>query len=205
VLGVDALVVRNANAAMLAELWSHPNASGDPAVFVHHGIRNRSRGPGVRAVSARVGGAAGELGHIVDDAQGPECRCGRRGCLETFASTKAIREQYQQLKGSRRKATSPSEPSPAMPVRVACSTNWPRPAGTPTQSTEGAGAVGSGDRPYVDLVRRWLMEDQVAPKKQRHTARRVGQRLNEEEQARIGESTVRNLVARLRIEIGAEH
>ena len=36
-LGVDALVARNANAAMLAELWSHPNASGDPAVFVTMG------------------------------------------------------------------------------------------------------------------------------------------------------------------------
>jgi transposase len=58
--------------------------------------------------------------------------------------------------------------------------------------------------PYVDLVRRWLMEDQAAPKKQRHTARRIWQRLVEEEEARIGESTVRNLVARLRIEIAAD-
>jgi transposase len=58
--------------------------------------------------------------------------------------------------------------------------------------------------PYVDLVRRWLIEDQAAPRKQRHTARRVWQRLIEEEGARIGESTVRNLVARLRVEIGAE-
>ena len=51
--------------------------------------------------------------------------------------------------------------------------------------------------PYVDLVRGWLMEDLSAPRKQRHTARRVWQRLIEEEDARIGESTVRNLVARL--------
>jgi transposase len=58
--------------------------------------------------------------------------------------------------------------------------------------------------PYVDLVRRWLLEDQVAPRKQRHTARRIWQRLIEEEGARIGESTVRNLVARLRVEIGAD-
>jgi transposase len=58
--------------------------------------------------------------------------------------------------------------------------------------------------PYVDLVRRWLLEDQAAPRKQRHTARRIWQRLIEEEQARIGESTVRNLVARLRLEIGAD-
>jgi transposase len=58
--------------------------------------------------------------------------------------------------------------------------------------------------PYVDLVRRWLIEDQVAPRKQRHTARRIWQRLIEEEHAAVGESTVRNLVARLRIEIGAD-
>jgi transposase len=57
---------------------------------------------------------------------------------------------------------------------------------------------------YVDLVRRWLIEDLTAPKKQRHTARRIWQRLVEEEDARVGESTVRNLVARLRVEIGAD-
>ena len=58
--------------------------------------------------------------------------------------------------------------------------------------------------PYVDLVRRWLIEDLSAPKKQRHTARRIWQRLVEEEDARLGESTVRSLVARLRTEIGAD-
>ena len=57
--------------------------------------------------------------------------------------------------------------------------------------------------PYVDLVRQWLLEDVTAPKKQRHTGRRVWQRLAEEEGAQVGESTLRNLVARLRIEIGA--
>ena len=29
---------------------------------------------------------AGEIGHLVVDADGPECRCGHRGCLETFVS-----------------------------------------------------------------------------------------------------------------------
>ena len=56
---------------------------------------------------------------------------------------------------------------------------------------------------HVDLVRRWLIEDLAVPRKQRHTARRVWQRLVEEEGAQVGESTVRNLVARLRVEIGA--
>ena len=56
---------------------------------------------------------------------------------------------------------------------------------------------------HVELVRRCLVEDLTVPRKQRHTARRIWQRLVEEEDAQVGESTVRNLVARLRVEIGA--
>ncbi len=50
-------------------------------------------------------------------------------------------------------------------------------------------------------IRRWLTEDLDAPKKQRHTARRVWQRLLEEENAVVAESSVRNLVAQLKVEI----
>ncbi len=56
--------------------------------------------------------------------------------------------------------------------------------------------------PYVDTIRRWLVEDLSAPRKQRHTARRVWQRLLEEEGAVVAESSVRNLVAELRVEVG---
>jgi predicted NBD/HSP70 family sugar kinase len=35
-------------------------------------------------------GIAGELGHVVVDANGPICRCGNRGCLETIASAPAL-------------------------------------------------------------------------------------------------------------------
>lgn len=38
-----------------------------------------------------AGGRAGELGHVRVRPDGPRCRCGRRGCLETFASTDALR------------------------------------------------------------------------------------------------------------------
>ena len=37
-----------------------------------------------------VGGTAGEIGHATIDEQGPICRCGNRGCLETFAAAPAI-------------------------------------------------------------------------------------------------------------------
>ncbi len=37
-----------------------------------------------------ISGAAGELGHMVIDARGPRCHCGRRGCLEALVGTAAI-------------------------------------------------------------------------------------------------------------------
>lgn len=44
----------------------------------------------------------------------------------------------------------------------------------------------------------WLAADRLAPRKQRHTARRVWQRLSEEHDAQLGESTVRRYVAEVR-------
>lgn len=52
--------------------------------------------------------------------------------------------------------------------------------------------------PYKALIDGWLAEDKDAPRKQRHTARRVWQRLVEEQGAQVGESTVRRYVARVR-------
>jgi transposase len=56
---------------------------------------------------------------------------------------------------------------------------------------------------YEATVRGWLVADLDAPRKQRHTARRVWQRLVEEQGAVVGESSVRALVARLRAEVGS--
>ena len=58
--------------------------------------------------------------------------------------------------------------------------------------------------PHAETVRCWLTEDLSAPRKQRHTARRVWQRLVEEEGAQVGESSVRALVAELRVEVGLD-
>jgi glucokinase len=41
-------------------------------------------------VNFGVGGAGGELGHMVVDPQGPRCGCGNRGCAESFATGPAI-------------------------------------------------------------------------------------------------------------------
>ena len=39
-------------------------------------------------------GMAGEIGHLVHDPTGPLCPCGRRGCLELYASGSGVRRQW---------------------------------------------------------------------------------------------------------------
>ena len=41
------------------------------------------------------GGGAGEIGHIVVQENGDLCRCGKRGCLETVASARAVIQQMK--------------------------------------------------------------------------------------------------------------
>ena len=41
------------------------------------------------------GFGAGEIGHVTVDPEGEPCRCGRRGCLETVASTRAMLERAE--------------------------------------------------------------------------------------------------------------
>ena len=55
--------------------------------------------------------------------------------------------------------------------------------------------------PHRATIRGWLTEDLAAPRKQRHTARRVWQRLVDEEGARVAESSVRRYVRAIRAEL----
>lgn len=58
---------------------------------------------------------------------------------------------------------------------------------------------------YVEIVDGWLVADREVPKKQRHTARRIWQRLVAEHGATCSEVTVSRYVGRRRIELGLEH
>jgi len=58
--------------------------------------------------------------------------------------------------------------------------------------------------PWVTIVDAWLIEDENAPRKQRHTARRVWQRLVAEHHATLAEVTVSRYVARRRVELGLD-
>ncbi len=56
--------------------------------------------------------------------------------------------------------------------------------------------------PYRALIDEWLVADREAPRKQRHTAKRVWQRLLDEYGADVAETTVREYVRRRRGELG---
>jgi transposase len=81
-------------------------------------------------------------------------------------------------------------------VRAALANAVPPQRKTPVRRSPAVGA-------YQDTVRAWLVEDLSAPRKQRHTARRIWQRLIEEKGGVMAESSVRHLVARLRRELNS--
>ena len=45
-------------------------------------------------------GFAGEIGHTIVDPDGRECGCGRKGCLETYASASGLRRTVYELMGT---------------------------------------------------------------------------------------------------------
>lgn len=79
-------------------------------------------------------------------------------------------------------------------VRQALASSVPPPRKPPERAAPALG-------PHKDTIRAWLVSDQSAPKKQRHTARRIWQRLLTEQDAQVSESTVRAYVASVREEL----
>lgn len=89
-LGVPVHVDNDANLGALGELvWGGGRGVKDLAyIKVASGV-----GAGL-VIDGRVyrgpGGTAGEIGHITLDESGPVCRCGNRGCLETFTAARYV-------------------------------------------------------------------------------------------------------------------
>lgn len=90
---LPARVDNDANAALLAD---HFLGHGNPnclLVQITRGI-----GASVLLNDEFVDGddhAAGEIGHVVIDPNGPACTCGKRGCLETYVSAIALRDRIR--------------------------------------------------------------------------------------------------------------
>ncbi|MGL6257930.1 sugar metabolism global transcriptional regulator Mlc [Vibrio sp. WXL103] len=93
VTGLPVFIANDTRAWALAEkLYGHSQDNDNSVLIsIHHGL-----GAGIivdgRVLQGRHGNI-GELGHIQIDPEGKRCHCGNRGCLETVASSQAIREQ----------------------------------------------------------------------------------------------------------------
>ncbi|MFP8944634.1 ROK family protein [Streptomyces fenghuangensis] len=89
-LGVEVHVDNDANLGALGELvWGSGRGARDLAyIKVASGV-----GAGL-VIDGQIyrgpGGTAGEIGHITLDESGPVCRCGNRGCLETFTAARYV-------------------------------------------------------------------------------------------------------------------
>lgn len=59
--------------------------------------------------------------------------------------------------------------------------------------------------PHAATIRGWLTDDQKAPRKQRHTARRIWERLVDEHGADVAESSVRRYVRECRRQLHLDH
>ncbi|MFC7359179.1 ROK family transcriptional regulator [Nocardioides astragali] len=100
-LGVPVTVENDANLGALGEHRVGAGQGHDCLVYLKVGS---GVGGGVildGALFRGGGGTAGEVGHLTLDDRGPLCRCGGRGCLESYASADAVRAQVEeQLPGA---------------------------------------------------------------------------------------------------------
>ena len=83
------LINRN-RAGALAEYWYGANKGNRSLVYVSLGL---GVGCGIMIgglLYEGASGAAGEIGHMVLDINGPKCGCGNKGCFEALASRTAI-------------------------------------------------------------------------------------------------------------------
>ena len=89
--------VNDANAAALGELWQGTAKDAQSFVLIALGT-----GVGAGVVTggklvAGAFGAGGEIGHVtVNRAETESCGCGRKGCLEQYASAKGVVRIYKQ-------------------------------------------------------------------------------------------------------------
>ncbi len=89
-LGVPVYVDNDANLGALGEkVWGSGRGATDLAyIKIASGV-----GAGLvinNEIYRGPGGTAGEIGHITLDEAGPVCRCGNRGCLETFTAARYV-------------------------------------------------------------------------------------------------------------------
>lgn len=95
--GVPVVMENEANLSALGE-WAHCHDTNEMLyISVHSGI-----GVGIIMKNQLVkgkNGYAGELGHTIIEVDGRPCPCGNRGCLEQYASERALFAELSAQKG----------------------------------------------------------------------------------------------------------
>ncbi|MDE1163335.1 MAG: ROK family transcriptional regulator [Acidobacteriaceae bacterium] len=94
-LGLRVELENDANACLLSELWfGHVDRVRNVVLLaISEGVGAAVLAEG-RLVTGRDG-LAGEFGHICVDPSGPRCGCGKNGCWEMFASSRAALRYYR--------------------------------------------------------------------------------------------------------------
>ncbi|MGB5370038.1 MAG: ROK family protein [Flavobacteriaceae bacterium] len=95
--GLPVHIANDANAAALGELYFGSGRNMKDFVILTLGT---GLGSGIIANGEILRGAhgmAGEIGHVNVDPQGRSCKCGLRGCLETYASVTGIKRTVFEL------------------------------------------------------------------------------------------------------------
>ena len=103
-IGMPLYLENDANAAALGEKWMGAAKDVQDFCFI-------TLGTGVGGGLVLDGkiwhgadGMAGEIGHMTIDPDGPRCRCGNRGCLEMYASAKALQRMILQPLSPRKRS-----------------------------------------------------------------------------------------------------
>jgi glucokinase-like ROK family protein len=93
--GLPVYIDNDANAGAIAEKWWGSGRGVSNLVYI-------KLGTGVGAgliindkIFKGTGGTAGEIGHTTINVKGPMCRCGNRGCLESYLSNLAILDETE--------------------------------------------------------------------------------------------------------------
>ncbi len=94
---IPVILENEANLSIIGEkafCYNYPNMAG---ISVHSGV-----GMGL-IVDGKLytgcSGCAGEFGHTIVEADGRPCPCGNHGCLEQYASERALLQEYVRRKG----------------------------------------------------------------------------------------------------------
>jgi len=102
--GLPIILNNEAKAAAIGERESiYPKINNMVFVSINEGI-----GCGIffnGKLYRGASGNAGEFGHIIINANGPECHCGNKGCWETLASENFIINSYLKLSNSNKELT----------------------------------------------------------------------------------------------------